>query len=412
MSSNGDSAVGDSDLDAYRTKVRAWVTANLERYDGDDPDLFGDPSPERIERCRATQAKIHDAGYAGFTFPREFGGQGLTLAHERVFLDEIVGYDVPTRLFGVSINILGATLAAYGTPEQKARYIRPILRGEELFLQLLSEPSGGSDLAGLLTSARREGDNYIVNGQKTWSSSAHFADFGLCPVRTAWDLPKHRGISLLIIDLRSEGIDTRRIDQINGEAHFCEEFFTDVVVPAENLVGAENGGWEVIRGLLEIEHAWVGRGGAKRIDMRQDVSDVLAIVRARGLGNDIGVRREVTDLQVELDVQRLTSARVSHGVETHQFDHGYGGLLKIGNDSLAQRGTELALTLAGASGVTWQSGEPEGAATAQAYLTSRSAPIAGGSAEIMRNNVSERVLGLPREPGFDRNVPFNEIPHN
>lgn len=231
-----------TDLTAYRQEVRAWVAENLTRYTGEDPDLAPDPSPERLAYCKTIQAKIYAAGYAGFTFPVEYGGQGLTLDHERIFREEVVGYDVPDRLFGVSINILGATIAAYGSEEHKAAYVRKILSGELLFIQLLSEPSGGSDLAGLLTTARREGDSFVVNGQKTWSSSAHFADFGVCPVRTDWDRPKHRGISLLIIDLTSPGIDTRQIRQINGEAHFCEEFFTDVVVPADNLMGEENEG--------------------------------------------------------------------------------------------------------------------------------------------------------------------------
>lgn len=414
-------------LREYRLAARAWLAGNLRRYGGEDPDLISDPSPERLAEARRIQAALHAAGYAGFTFPEEYGGQGRTLEHEQVFLEEAAGYDVPTRLFGVSINIIGATIAAYGTHEQKQRYLPGILSGAEIWLQLLSEPSGGSDLAGLVTTANRDGDYFIVNGQKTWSSGAQIADFALCPVRTSWDLPKHRGISLLIVDLHLPGLEMRPIRQINSEAHFCEEFFTDVRVPAENLVGTENDGWRVIRGLLEIEHAWVGRGGAKRVDFRQDVSDLVALAKARGLAGDPGVRREVARLHVALQVQRLVSARVSRGVETGKLDHGYGALLKIGNDFIAQRAAETALALAGTDGVTWPPGSSglgsadlggaglSGAsrgAWAHAYLTSRSAPIAGGSAEIVRNNVSERVLGLPREPGFDKDLPFRQVPHN
>jgi len=400
------------DLHEYRLRLRAWLADNVERYEGEDPDLGADISPERVAKARGIQAKLYDAGYAGFTFPKEYGGQGLTLDHERVYLEEIVGYDVPTRLFGVSINILGATVAEFGTHEQKERHVRRILRGEELWLQLLSEPGGGSDLAGLLTSAVRDGDNYVVNGQKIWSSGAHFADFAICPVRTDWDVPKHKGISVLIVDLRSPGIEVRRIKQVNGEAHFCEEFFTDALIPTSNLMGEENEGWRVLRGLLAIEHAWVGRGGAKRPDFRQDVSDMVALAKAQGLADDVGVRRMVTNLHVGLQVQRLVSDRVSQGVARHGFHHDYGSLLKLGNDDLSLRGGELGLGLTGADGLTWDPDDAAGGAWARAYLTSRSAPIGGGTTEILRNNVSEKVLGLPREQSVDRELPFNQVPHN
>ena len=401
-----------SEFTEYRQQVRTWLADNLERYEGVDPDLTTNPTPERIARAKEIQARLHDAGYVGFTFPVEYGGQGLTLEHERIFREEIAGYDVPTRMFGVSINILGATIAEFGTHEQKARHLRRILRGEEIWLQLLSEPSGGSDLAGLLTSAVRDGEHFVVNGQKTWSTGAHWADFALCPVRTSWDVPKHRGISVLMLDLRAPGVEVRPIREITGEAHFCEEFLTDVLVPVENLLGEENGGWSVLRGLLAIEHAWVGRGGAKRQDFRDDVSDIVALAHEHGVADDAGVRRAVTALHVMLRAQKLVAARVSHGVATHQLDHNLGGALKIGNDVLAQRGAEATLAIAGAAGVTWDPGDEQARAVAHNYLTSRSAPIAGGTAEIVRNNVSEKVLGLPREPSHDRDLPFNQVPHN
>ena len=403
---------GRETLAGYRQAARKWVSENLNRIDGDDPDLISDPSPERIAEAKRIQAKLYEAGYAGFTFPKEYGGLGLTLEHERIFLEEATGYDHPNKLFGVSINILGATLAAFGTHDQKSRHLSRILSGQEMWLQLLSEPSGGSDLAGLLTSANRDGDHFVVNGQKIWSTGAHFADFALCPVRTSWDVPKHRGLSLLIVDLRSPGLEIRRIKQVNGEAHFCEEFLTDVLVPVTNLVGDENEGWRVIRGLLEIEHAWVGRGGAKRADARSDVSDLVALASRRGRAGDTEVRRRVASVHVDVQVQKLVSIRVSKGIETGRLDPGYGSLLKIGNDHVIQSGTALGLDLAGSGGVTWDPTDPAAGEMTQTFLTSRSVSIAGGSAEILRNNVSEKVLGLPREPSSDRDLPFNQVPHN
>jgi alkylation response protein AidB-like acyl-CoA dehydrogenase len=399
------------ELVEYRRTLRAWLADNLERYQGVDPDLDTDISPERLAWARATQARLHDAGYAGFTFPVELGGQGLTLAHERIFREEIVGYDVPYRVFSVSINILGATIAQFGTPEQK-QHVRRILRGEELWLQLLSEPGGGSDLAGLLTAAVRDGDEYVLNGSKTWSSQAHIADFAICPVRTDWTVPKHKGISVMLLDLRSPGVEIRRITEITGESHFCEEFLTDVRVPVASLLGEENEGWAVLRGLLAIEHAWVGRGGSKRADTRHDVANLVELAKDRGVDSDQSVRRTVTALHVALRAQQLVAQRVSHGVSTRQLDPNFGGALKIGNDAVSQRVAEAGLAIAGAGGVAWDAHDTHGRAAAHAYLVSRSTPIAGGTAEIVRNNVAEKLLGLPRSSSVDRDLPFNQVPHN
>jgi alkylation response protein AidB-like acyl-CoA dehydrogenase len=398
-------------LREYRLQAREWLAGNAPVAGGRNPEEDDDPSPERLAEIKAFQHKLYDAGYAGFTFPVEYGGQGLSLDHERVFMEEAARYDIGVRNFGVSINILGATLAAFGTHEQKLAHIPNILSGRERWLQFLSEPSGGSDLAGLLTSAVRDGDSFIVNGQKTWSTGAHLSDFALCPVRTRWDVPKHKGISVLIIELKSPGIEIRRIKQINGGAEFCEEFFTDVVVPASNLVGEENQGWRVARGLLEIEHGWVGRGGARTTSSRA-VASLVSLAQRKGLAEDQGVRRQIVALHVASAVQGLVAARVSNGIAAGKLAAGYGSLLKLGNDILTQRQAELALGLAGADGVTWSADEPHSGHWSQAFLGSRSSSIAGGTDEIQRNNVSERALGLPREPAFDRDLPFNQVPHN
>jgi alkylation response protein AidB-like acyl-CoA dehydrogenase len=397
------------ELHEYRLQARAWLTANIPRRTGPDVDL--DARFERFAELKARQQKVHEAGYAGFTFPKEYGGQALTLEHERIFREEAAGFDMPGTNFGVSINILGATLAAFGTHEQKLEHVPKILSGTELWLQFLSEPSGGSDLAGLLTSAARDGDSFIVNGQKTWSTGAHVSDFALCPVRTRWDVPKHDGISVLIVDLKSPGIEIRRIKQIDGGAEFCEEFFTDVMVPASNLVGAENEGWRVARGLLEIEHAWVGRGGA-RATADHGVAPLVSLAVSRGLAQDPGVRRQVVKLHAECVVQDLVSARLADGMASGKLGSGYGSLLKLGTDNIIQRRAELALELAGTDGVTWSADQSGGDEWSRGFLNSRQESIAGGTDEIQRNNVSERVLGLPREPAFDRDVPFNQVPHN
>ena len=405
-----DAPIESTDLHEYRLAARAWLARNVPRLEGTPDD--GDPSSERIAYLRGIQARLHDAGYAGFTFPVQYGGQGLTGAHERAFADEARGFDVPFHFFGVSIGILGATLIACGTHEQKLRHIPKILAGEKRWLQFLSEPTGGSDLASLLTSATRDGENFVVNGQKTWSTGAHLSDYALCPVRTRWDVPKHHGISVLIVDLRSPGIEVRRIRQINGGAELCEEFLTDVVVPASNLVGEENEGWRVARTLLEIEHAWPGRAWNRRVDAELAVHHLVALAKQKVLDEDPGVRRRIAQLHVATEVQSRLSARVARGIELGKLPPAYGSAVKIGNDVLVQRRAELALGLAGADGVVWDADHADRGGWAHTFLTSRSRSIAGGTDEIQRNNLSERVLGLPRELAPDLDVPFDQVPHN
>ena len=400
-----------AELLGYRLKARAWLTENMPRLVDQAREEDIEPTPTRVDECRRCQALLFEAGYAGITFPSEFGGQGLSLDHEAAFLEEAESYDIPVAFFGVSINILGATLNSFGTYEQKKAHLPNILSGKQRWLQLLSEPSGGSDIAGVLTSAIRDGDGYLVNGQKIWSTGAHLSDFALCPVRTRWDVPKHKGLSVLILDMKSPGIEVQRIREISGSSRFCQEYLTDVVVPAGNLLGEENDGWRVIRGLLEIEHAWVGRGGARTAES-QGVGPLVSMIRSDERWLDTGVRREVTDLHVALEVQRLTAARVTGGIASGKMSPGYGSLLKMGNASLTQKRAEVGFTVAGGTGVAWRPGDSAQSEWAKAFLASRSSTIAGGTNEIQKNNVSEKVLGLPRESNHDIHLPFNQVPHN
>ena len=403
------------ELRAYRLAAREWLKGAMKPLDrAADGTVIesdrSDPDEVRLARARRLQRQLFDAGYAGLTFPKEFGGGGVDLAHERVFFQESRGYEMPTPFLAVSLNILGKTLLAYGTEKQKREHLPKMLSGEEIWLQLLSEPSGGSDLAGLVTRATRDGDTFVLNGQKTWSTGAHFADFALCPARTNWDVPKHKGISMFIVKLRQPGIEIRPIKQMNAESDFFEEFLTDVVLPADSIVGDENDGWRITRGLLEIEHEWVGRSGGGALPPA-DVDDLVTAARRSGLIRDVGARRRVADVYVIQAAQRALTERISRGMATGAYNPGYGGLLKLGNDFVRQRRAEVGVSLAGSASVAWQPGAV-GSDCLPLYLRSRSASIAGGTTEILRNNVSERALGLPREPAFDRDLPFNQVPKN
>jgi alkylation response protein AidB-like acyl-CoA dehydrogenase len=283
-----------------------------------------------------------------------------------------------------------------------------MLRGEELWLQLLSEPSGGSDIAGLLTRADRDGERYLLNGQKTWSTGALHADFGLCPARTRWDVPKHQGITMFILDLRTPGIEIRPIRQIDGGAEFYEEFLTDVLVPADAVLGAEDDGWSLMRGLLAIEHEWVGRAGtARRGTQEVDVDTLVALAHRRGLEHDDGVRRSIAEVLERTAVQRALVSRLTKAMARGQLDGSYGNLLKLGSGPLSQLRTETALALAGDAAVAWD--PADGDETVREFLRARRFTIASGTTEIQRNNVSERALGLPREPSSERDRPFDEV---
>jgi alkylation response protein AidB-like acyl-CoA dehydrogenase len=404
------------ELRAYRAATRAWLRETMvplpRRGDGTFEDLDGfEPSPERIRRARELQRVVFDGGYAGIAYPKEYGGQGLTLDHERVFLDESEGYEMPTRILAYSLNILGPTLVAFGDHGQKARHVPRMLAGEEVWVQLLSEPSGGSDLAGMLMRATRDGDRYLLNGQKIWSTGAQHADYALCAARTRWDVPKHKGISVFIVDLKAPGVDIRPIRQINEGSEFCEEFLTDVVVPAADLVGGEHDGWRVTRGLIEIEHEYVGRSGDGGAPQQGGVEDLIALARARGLAGDQGTRRLIADIHARRLVQALTSARIANAMETGARDRSYGGVLKLTSTELLQRRSEVGLAIAGSDGVAWPRGSDD-KAWSLAFLTARSFSIAGGTTEVQRNNVGERALGLPREPSVDHDVPFDQVRRN
>ena len=236
----------------------------------------------------------------------------------------------------------------------------------------------------------------MINGQKTWSTDAKRADFALCPTRTRWDVPKHKGISVFILDLTTPGVDMRPIEQINGGAEFCEEFLTDVVVPASNRVGEENEGWRVARGLLDIEHTWQGRRSG--VAAAGGVADLVALAAERGLTGDVGVRRRIVDIHVATTAQSLAAQRISGGMSSGALAHGFGPIVKVGAAVLRQRRAELGKDLAGSMAAAWRPGEGHEERSARDLLSSRSATIAGGTNEVLRNNVSEQGLGLPEKP--------------
>ncbi len=397
----------------FRVRARAFIQANLERADPEDPKRLEQPE------AKVLQATIFDAGFAGIAVPKEYGGAGLTLEHQKVWAEEVNGYVVPATLF-VSIGMLGITLLDHGSETLKARHIPRILRGDEVWMQLLSEPSGGSDMAAAMTRATRDGDTWVINGAKMWSTGAATADYGMCLARTDWDAPKHKGLSMFAVPLQQPDVTIEPIVSIEGgPAHFFQEYFDDVSLPADHLIGEENEGWSVAHSLLFHERnatAGVGHGlglGGGHGDGGgadgHGVEDLVRSAAKAGTLGDAATRQLIAEAYVAQQARDHTNDRVGVGMRTGQFKGDWGSLLKLGLALDTLRRGEIGLIVGGVDGVIWNDDGPDAGGAGNRWLGARSISIAGGTNEMQRNIVSERLLGMPREPATDRDIPFREV---
>ncbi len=409
---------GMEDLAAFRARARAWLAESMPRLAAgyDNQQLMRDD--EDGVRARALQRTLWDGGFAGICFPRAYGGLGLSRAHQRAFTVESLPYEMPVVFSIPTFSILAPTVLDFGTEAQKERHIPAMLRGEELWVQFLSEPSGGSDLAGLVTRATRDGDVYILNGSKIWSSGAFRADYGLCLARTDWHATKHRGLSMFIVKIHQPGIDVQQIKMVNGGNEFCQEFFDDVAIPAADLVGQENDGWTVASRLLFHEREAVGGGSPFVSGAVGGTSgsggvrtDLLEVALATGRSGDPVVRQLVAEARVRDRVQQQLIDRVTLGMRTGHFPSPAGSLIRLFAATNTERHFDIALELAGASAGVHVAGDPA-VDHGEPYLMRQGNSLGGGSNEMQRNIISERLLGMPREFAADRDKPFDEVRHN
>ena len=397
---------------SFRVRAASWIDRHLPAWGDDQVD------------SRELQCLMFEHGFAGIAFPAEYGGAGLTLEHQKAFFDIAAALDrqVPTTN-SVSIGMLGPTILDHGSQEAKLRFLPPLLRGDELWIQLLSEPRGGSDMAGSITRLTRDGDTYILNGSKMWSSGAHESDYGLCLCRSDWDVPKHHGLSMIAVPLRhTRGIAIQQTRSATGElGQFCEEFFDDVMLPLDNLIGAENQGWAVAQTLLLHERNAVGNigygylngcrtRGPKRMFALQPAGQLAARARVRGVLP--AVSGMIADTYIDSVVGPLTSARVTTGLRIGTHSGPWGSLAKLQSTVSAQASVRTALAAFGAEAVIWDGDNVQLDNIGTTWLESRGGTIAGGSNEMQRNIISERLLGLPREPTADRDIPFSQVLRN
>jgi alkylation response protein AidB-like acyl-CoA dehydrogenase len=380
----------------FRDEVRGWLHDNL-----DDGVREVSSGAAEIERRREWQRRVHEAGYAGLTWPREMGGRGGTLMQEVILNQEMAAAQAPPMLNVIGLYMAGPTILAHGTPEQKARYLPPLLRADEIWCQGFSEPNSGSDLASLRTRAEIAGDEFVVSGQKVWTSFAHVARWCILLTRTDAAESAHAGLTYLIVDMRSPGIEVRPLRQITGDAEFNEMYFTEVRVPRANLLGEVGGGWRVAMTTLMHERATLGVG--LQVQLRIALDELRALSRATlvdGLPRsaDPLVRQRIAQLVIEVEAMRLNGLRGLTRMLQGEQPGPEGSVNKLMWSELNQRIAETALDLLGPYGTLAEGEEraPRGGRWSYGYLRSRANSIEGGTSEVLRNILAERVLGLPR----------------
>jgi alkylation response protein AidB-like acyl-CoA dehydrogenase len=394
---------------AFRAEVRAWLTEHA-RPRGEATSLHRahhDPDPEadarHVKACKTWQRTLYEGGWAGITWPKEFGGRGGTSMQQAIFSQEQARCDVAVGAFAVAIGMVGPTLIAWGNDGQKRDHLDAMLRGDRLWCQLFSEPGAGSDLAGLGTRAVRDGDEWVVNGQKVWTTGAQHSDLAILLARTDTELPKHRGITYFIVDMSTPGIEVRPLRQINGVAHFNEVFLTDVRIPLDNVVGSVGGGWSVAQTTLMSERTLIGGGGGTAFP------DIAGLVRTTAGGDDPLRRQQVAATYIRFEIMRYLGLRVQTALSQGRQPGPESSVLKLALSLHMAATAELVLALEGPSGMIMGDPAPDAGYWQQYFLGQWSSRIGGGTDQIQRNIIGERSLGLPREVRADKDVPFNAI---
>jgi len=384
---------------AFRKEVRDWLDANLDRAQMQTQLSVGPPE-ERIDNLRAWQGKLHEGGWAGVSWPKEYGGRGAGLMEQAIFYQEMARSKAPAPINVIGLGMAGPTIIVHGREDQKQRYLSKILSAEEIWCQGFSEPGAGSDLGALRSSAVQDGDHYVINGQKVWTTLAHVAKWCIFLARTDPEAPKHKGITYFLVDMESPGVEVRPLKQMTGTAEFNEMFFTDVRVPRENILGDLNDGWRVAMTTLMNERGTLGF--ALSVQARIALDELIAkakVLKRNGKPaiEDPVIRQRIGQLHVEIEALRLTGYRALSTVIKTGIPGPEGSLGKLLWSESMKRLTDLAMELYGPAGLTteWKD-DDDLKRWAFAALRSRGNTIEAGTSEILRNIIAERVLGLPR----------------
>jgi alkylation response protein AidB-like acyl-CoA dehydrogenase len=384
----------------FRDEVRGWFAENVpkdwvKRRD-EEESMLG-----RFSYLRAWQRKLYDAGWAGISWPKDCGGRGAAVMEQVIFIEEMARAQAPPMANVIALGLIGPTIIAFGTPEQKKRYLAKMLSAEEIWCQGFSEPNAGSDLAALSTTGVLDGDHFVVNGQKCWTSYAWAADWCELIVRTDPTAPKHKGLTALLVDMHSPGVEVRGLKQMTGESEFGEIFFRDVRVPVANVVGKVNEGWGVAMGTLMHERGTFG--AALQVNYRRNFNRLVEIAKkidrnGKPASQDPVIRQKLAQCYAEIEVMRLNQMRAFSRINDTGVPGPEGSIQKIFWSELNQRFQQVAMEILGPYGQLIH-GSPDAfdeGAWAYGYLRSRGNTIEAGTSEIQRNIIGHFVLGLPK----------------
>jgi len=390
----------------FREEARTWLEANIPGSE----DLEG---LDEVGRAKLWQKRKYDAGWACIRWPEEHGGRGSSAIEQVIFNQEESKFSTPPGVFVIGQGMCAPTLMAWATEEQCKEHLPSMASGEKIWCQLFSEPAGGSDLAALRTRAEKDGDEWVINGQKIWTSGAHYSDWGVLVTRSDPSAPKHQGLTYFFLDMKSPGIEIKPIKQISGGANFNEVYFNDVRIPDAQRLGAVGQGWQVSLTTLMNERAAIGAGGGGG---GTGFNSIFNLASKVNLGDqpaikDAGVRRKLADWYVQESGLKFTSYRSMTALSKGEIPGPENSIGKLVSAPKTQDIAAFGLDLLESSGAIWdpELSEAKGAFQAS-YMGSPGGRIAGGTDEIMANIIAERVLGLPQDVRVDKGIPFNEIP--
>lgn len=387
----------------YRKKAAKWLADNAPQFEyAPGPDAI---EADLIAAAKAWQLAKYNAGWACLTWPKAYGGQGATSIEASIFAAEESRYHVTSQPFGIGQGMAAPTMMAYATDDQKNRFLPKLASGEEIWCQLFSEPAGGSDLAALRTRAVRDGDDWVINGQKIWTSGAQYSDHAILVTRSDPDVPKHQGLTYFFLDMKSPGVAVKPIKQISGESHFNEVYFTDVRIPDAQRLGAPGEGWKVSITTLMNERASIGGGGGLGFQGAFKLAGEIELESGKAI-DDRAVRAQLATWYARESGLKYTRARTQSALSRGETPGPENSIGKLVGAKQSQDIASFCIDLMDAAGVSTE----DAAQFTQAYLSIPGLRIAGGTDEIMLNIIAERVLGMPQDIRPDKGVPFSEVP--
>jgi len=394
----------------FRTEVQAWLKENSPAFVVNNSTRASLDPDEGLKLGKGWQAAKADAGYACMTWSDEYGGRSAPPIEQVIYDQEEAKYELPVGYFGIGLGMCGPTMATYATEDQKKQFLPKMVRGEDIWCQLFSEPAAGSDVAGLQMTSKQEGDDWILNGQKVWTSGAHYCDWGIIVTRSDPTVPKHKGLTFFFLDMKSPGIDIRPIEQISGQSNFNEVFFENVRVPDSQRLGAIGEGWGVAITTLMNERLAVGSAPPPFITDLMDFAREVELENGPAI-DDTAVRQKLADWYVESQGLKFGKFRMMTALSKGQTPGPEASITKVVSATKLQDMCAFAMELQDMGGTLMEEDvTPHAGFFQDGFLYAPGFRVAGGTDEILRNIIAERVLGMPQDIRVDKTVAFRELP--